>query len=338
MPPVDRNNPRRAGSSESKFALMEFLREYPNDAACLDYLWRTLYSEDGVHYTCPVCKVERTFHRVQSRPLYSCAKCGKGIHPTAGTIFEKSSTSLHLWFYGIYLMSSTRCGISAKQLERELGVTYKTAWRMFNKIRSLLDQDTDDEQFSGTVEMDESYMGGKAKWRSVSRSRKIGVHENAFAGKVPMLGIVQRGQDGQSGKIRVKVIDTLMADDERMEAVATKVLPGSIVYTDETPHYQDLEKTGYPHRRVNHSQKVYVQGDVHTNTIEGFWALMKRGIGGVYHCVSTQHLQSYLDEYTFRYNNRDREGRGMFTAFLDRVIQDAERRLSASETPSEALS
>src|SRR5687768_11196760 len=110
MPPVDRNKPRRAGSSESRFTVMEFMNQFPDDAACLDYLWRTLYSEDGKHYTCPKCDVVRTFHRVASRPLYSCAKCGYGIHPTAGTIFEKSSTSLHLWFYGIYLMSSTRCG------------------------------------------------------------------------------------------------------------------------------------------------------------------------------------------------------------------------------------
>jgi transposase len=336
VPPVNRNHPRRAGSSESKFAVMEFLAEYPDDASCLDYLWRTLYSPDGRHYHCPKCDAVRTFHRVESRPLYSCAKCGKGIHPTAGTIFEKSSTSLHLWFYGIYLMSSTRCGISAKQLERELGVTYKTAWRMFNKIRSLLGQD-DEEMFAGTIEMDEAFMGGKAKWRSKSRNRKIGTHKDRFAGKTQMLGMVERGQDGRSGRIRAKVIDSLTTDDERMDAVVTKVLPGTAVYTDESPHYQDLPKSGYPHRRVNHAEKVYVSGDVHTNTIEGFWALTKRGIGGVYHAVSAKHLQSYLDEYVFRYNNRDHTGRGMFNAFLDRVIREAEPRLT-SEKPSEVPS
>ena len=201
MPPVNRNHPRRAGSSESRYSVMEFLREFPDDAACLDYLWRTLYSSDGKHYTCPKCKTLRTFHRVESRPLYSCAKCGKGIHPTAGTIFEKSSTSLHLWFYGIYLMASTRCGISAKQLERELGVTYKTAWRMFNKIRSLLTQDGG-EQFGGTVEMDEAYIGGSAKWRSASRSKAKGVRRGrGDPNKQPVFGIVQRGDGQTHGKV-----------------------------------------------------------------------------------------------------------------------------------------
>ena len=337
MPPTNRNKPIRARSSESRYAVMEFLAEYPDDAACLDYLWRTLYSEDGKHYLCPKCEVVRTFHRVESRPLYSCAKCGKGIHPTAGTIFEKSSTSLHLWFYGIYLMSSTRCGISAKQLERELGVTYKTAWRMFNKIRSLLDQDKNDEPFDGIVEMDESYIGGKAKWRSKARNQKIrGYRTDNFAGKETVLGMVQRGRDGQHGKIKAKVVDSLITDDERMDAVATKVMPGAFVYTDESPHYIDLEKTGYPHRRVNHGKKVYVSGDVHTNTIEGFWALTKRGIGGVYHSVSAKYLQTYLDEYAFRYNHRDQGGRGMFNAFMNRVIADAEA--IPSETPSEVRS
>ena len=120
------------------------------------------------------------------------------------------------------------------------------------------------------------------------------------------------------------------------EHVEIKVLPGSTVYTDESPLYAEVERDGgYYHRRVNHGAKVYVSGDVHTNTIEGFWALLKGGIGGVYHSVSAKHLQSYLDEYAFRYNNRDAEGRGMFTAFLDRLILRAEPRLTASETPSE---
>lgn len=336
MPPVNRNQPRRAASSDSRYSLMEFMREYPDDATCLDFLWRTLYSEDGTHFHCPKCDQVRTFHRVASRPLYSCAKCGKAVHPTKNTIFEKSSTSLHLWFYGIYLMSSTRCGISAKQLERELGVTYKTAYRMFHKIRSLLGQD-DEQNFAGVVEMDETYHGGKAKWRSKARSRAIGVHKNRFAGKTPVLGIVERGDEARHGRIRAKVIDSLTTDDERMGEVVTKVLPGAMVYTDESPHYQDLTKTGYPHKRVNHGEKVYVSGDVHTNTIEGFWALLKGGIGGVYHSVSAKHLQAYLDEFAFRYNHRDHEGRGMFNAFLERMIQDAEARRT-SETPSEVPS
>ena len=107
---------------------MEFMDAFPDDATCLDFLWRKRYSEDGRHATCPKCEEERPFHRVKSRPSYCCDYCGHHLHPTVGTIFERSATSLRLWFYAMYLMTSTKCGVSAKHLERELGVTYKTAW------------------------------------------------------------------------------------------------------------------------------------------------------------------------------------------------------------------
>jgi len=141
MLPVDRNRPVRTESSESRYSLMEFMREYPDDATCLETLWRTRYSPDGTHADCPKCGVSREFKRyatAQQRQSWTCVACATKLHPTAGTIFHKSSTSLHLWFYAMYLMTSTRCGISAKQLERELGVTYKTAWRMAHLIRNEL--------------------------------------------------------------------------------------------------------------------------------------------------------------------------------------------------------
>ena len=123
---------------------MEFMREFPDDAACLEHLWRSRYSPDGAHAECPKCEQERrlqAYATKQGRQSWTCTGCGHHVHPTAGTIFHKSSTSLHLWFYAMYLMASTRCGISAKQLERELGVTYRTAWRMMNKIRNELMDD-----------------------------------------------------------------------------------------------------------------------------------------------------------------------------------------------------
>src|ERR687886_1845439 len=165
MAPVDRNNPKRAASSESQQSLMEFMREYPDDDACLKWLWRTRYAPDGEHAHCPKCETEREFKRYetkQRRQSWTCQGCGYHLHPTAGTIFHKSSTSLHLWFYAMYLMTSTRCGISAKQLERELGVTYKTAWRMAKLIRQEL-MTQDEEPLSGKVEVDETYVGGKRK-------------------------------------------------------------------------------------------------------------------------------------------------------------------------------
>src|ERR1019366_2145494 len=139
--PSNRKNPTRGIASESRYSLMEFMDEFPDDDGCLTYLWRSRYSPDEEHALCPRCQVERPFHRyhiAQQRQSWTCSACGLHVHPTAGTIFHKSSTSLHLWFYALYLITSTRCGISAKQLERELGVTYKTAWRMFNVIRNSL--------------------------------------------------------------------------------------------------------------------------------------------------------------------------------------------------------
>lgn len=164
MPKVDRNNPSRAKSSDSQYSLMEFMRDFPDDDSCLNWLWRTRYSTDGETAECPKCGVVRTFKRYatgQRRRSWTCTHCGHHLHPTAGTIYHKSATSLHLWFYAMYLMTSTRCGISAKQIEREIGVTYKTAWRMANLIRNQL-MGQDDETLEGTVEMDETYVGGSA--------------------------------------------------------------------------------------------------------------------------------------------------------------------------------
>src|SRR5919108_556582 len=137
MSKVDRNNPRRAGGSESRYTFYDFHAEFPDDAAALDWLFHQRWPE-GVF--CPKCQRVTKHHRERSRPSYSCQFCGHRVHPMKGTIFEDSATSLRLWFHAMYLMASTRCGISAKQLERELGVTYKTAWRMFHQIRSLLGQ------------------------------------------------------------------------------------------------------------------------------------------------------------------------------------------------------
>ena len=144
MPTVDRNRPKRAQSSELSYSVMEFMREYPNDEACLEWLWRNKHAPDGEHAFCTRCGTARRFrryHGARQRQVWTCTSCSLQISPTAGTIFHKSSTSLHLWFYAMWIMTSTRCGVSAKQLERELGVTYKTAWRMFRQIRSLLSEE-----------------------------------------------------------------------------------------------------------------------------------------------------------------------------------------------------
>jgi transposase-like protein len=182
MSKVNRNQPRRSKASESRYSIVEFEREFPNDAACLEWLIRRLYP-DGIY--CPTCKKGTKHHREEKRPSYACQHCGHHEHPMKGTIFEDSATSLKLWFYAIYLMSATRCGISAKQLERELGVTYKTAWRMFHKIRSMLSQ-ASDPPLSGTVEADETYVGGHR--HGTPRGRP-----GPQSHKTAVFGMVQRG-------------------------------------------------------------------------------------------------------------------------------------------------
>jgi transposase-like protein len=297
---------------------MEFERDFPDDAACLDFLVGYLYP-NGIF--CPKCERVTKHHRVRSRPSYSCQFCGHHVHPMKGTIFEDSATSLKLWFHAIFLMSQTRCGISAKQLERDLGVTYKTAWRMFNKIRSMLGQDEAEEwPLQGTVEVDEAYWGGKDRWRHKDQKK------GRRSAKTPILGMAQRKTEGQPGKIVAKVIPDA-TEASILPHVRGKVLPRSTVYTDEGRNLQNIGASGYKHSRVNHQQGVYVDGLVHSNTIEGFWSLLRRGIGGVYHSVSTKHLQSYLDEYTFRYNERGNE-QGMFRTFLGRVEKASPEALS----------
>lgn len=184
----DRNNPIRQDSSASQYSLMEFMADFPDDTACLDFLWRQRYAPDGHTAHCTRCEKQRRFHRTKTRASYTCDTCGLHVHPMAGTIFQKSTTSLHLWFYAMYLMTSTRCGISAKQMERELGMTYKTAHRMMKKIRTELMNDEGDDQLGGDVEVDEPSWGGKP--RKKLTYAQGAAHREA---KATVLGMVERG-------------------------------------------------------------------------------------------------------------------------------------------------
>jgi len=153
-------------ASGSPYALRDFLRDFPDDETCLQWLWRQRYSIDDTHAFCKGCEVEAAFKRYetkQQRQSWTCTACGLHVHPTAGTIFHKSSTGLRLWFYATYLMTSTRCGISPKQLERELGVTYKTAHRMCKMIQTQCMSPDDEEPLDGDIEVDETSSGGKLR-------------------------------------------------------------------------------------------------------------------------------------------------------------------------------
>jgi transposase len=203
MSKVDRNNPKRSTASESRYTLFEFERDFPDDAACLAYLVAELYP-DGIF--CPKCDRVTKHHREKSRPSYSCQFCGHREHPMKGTIFQDSATSLRLWFYAIYLMASTRCGISAKQLERELGVTYKTAYRMFKQIRPLFEQDTN--PFTGAVEANEAYAGGRMEWK---RARGKQGRPGKDSNKTPVFGIAQRKTADAHGRIYANVVENSAA-------------------------------------------------------------------------------------------------------------------------------
>lgn len=296
--------------------LVDFLADFPDDEACLQWLWRTRYAQDGEHAFCERCECERVFHRYaakQQRQDWTCTACGLHVHPTAGTIFHKSSTGLHLWFYAMYLMTSTRCGISAKQLERELGVTYKTAHRIFKMIRTQLMTQDDEEPLSGEVEMDETYHGGKprlADKREMAADTARTPHQAAKRWsdkkKVPVFGMVERG-----GKVRAYVVPSTQRPTLYAH-ISTSVKPETVVYTDDAKVYRKvLPLHGFVHHRIDHSAQVYVSGSVHTQTIEGFWSQVKRGINGVYHSVSRTYLQSYVNEYVWRWNHRN-DGRVMF--------------------------
>ena len=267
------------------FNVQDFFRRFPDDGACLDYLFGLKFGEE---LTCPKCGEVGAFHRLKKVPAYTC-NCGHHIHPMVGTPFEHSRTSLQKWFYAMYLFTTSRHGVPAKELQRQLSVTYKTAWRMGHEIRKHMAQVDGDPPLSGHVEVDETMIGGR---------RSGGKRGRGAPGKTVVFGMLERGGDVMTRVVRDIRRRTLEAH------ILDKIKHGSTISSDELGSYRALTRHGYRHDTVNHSADEWVRGDTHVNSIEGFWSQLKRSIRGTHVHVSAKHLPKYLGEFEFRYNMR----------------------------------
>lgn len=280
--------------ANQKLTVRDFFQRFPDDEACLRHVMEVRF---GLRHVCRKCGVESTFHRMSDRRAYACAACGDHVYPTAGSVFHDTRTPLQLWFYAIYLFVTTRHGVSAKELQRQLGVTYKTAWRMGHKIRELTGRADIRDMLAGHVEADEAYVGGK----------RPGKRGRGAAGKTIVVGLKERG-----GKLQTEIVpDVKMATLRKV--LNERVEPGSTVSTDELYSYGLLTGDGYKHGAVKHSAKDWAHYDYrtgethHTNHVESFWRLFKASVRGTHVHVSSKHMRSYLNEFTFRSNHRHRE-------------------------------
>jgi transposase-like protein len=274
--------------------LMKLIEQYDTDNKCRAVLEKLRWP-DGVR--CIRCQSEK-ISRNYNRNTFECEPCGYHFSVTVGTIFHDSHLPLRKWFIATYLICESKKGISALQLKRTLGVAYKTAWYLCHRIREAI-KDADTSLLSGIVEMDETYVGGKARnMHKDVRARRItgrGAH-----GKAMVLGAIERGA-------QVRLNTALVADRETLRSFILAKLADetSAIMTDNLAAYEGCGDTNTRHESVNHFAKEWVRGDVHTNTMENVWSLFKRSIIGSYHQISVKHLDRYLDELEFRFNNRN---------------------------------
>ena len=270
------------------YTFKQFESEYPDDDACLIKVMEMRHG--GTEILCPGCERPSKFHRITKRRAFACQHCGHHVYPCAGTPFEKSRTPLRTWFFAMYLMTTTRHGVAARELQRQIGCTYKTAWRMAHELRKLMAQADDHGPLSGWVEVDETYVGGK---------RSGGKRGRGAEGKTIVMGMAVRDGNVRAGPVPNVKRATLEP------VILTNVQRGSVVMTDELRSYNGLAKSGpYVHMRVNHSAGEYARGDVHVNSLEGYWSRLKNSIRGTHIHVSGHHLWKYVSEFSYRYNMR----------------------------------
>jgi transposase-like protein len=281
---------------EQRYGITSLAKDFPNDDACLDFLFDAQHSRS--------CSCGGSYRRIVGRKQYQCSKCRFQIAPTAGTIFHKSDTPLTLWFKAILAFSNAKSGVSAKYMERELEVTYKTAWRMLTMIRKALGQKGD--KLKGDVETDAAYFGGKK-----SGGKNNSTLSQAVAAKSVVMAVIQR-----KGDMRAEVVPN-MGTWTTKDFIEKHVEKGSRLITDGSKNYERVA-VGYDRHSVDHHKGEYVRGDVYVNNVESFWGHVKRSMKGTHKVVSKKHLQEYLDGFVFHYNNRysDKERFGVLLGTL----------------------
>ncbi|HML08438.1 MAG TPA: IS1595 family transposase [Xanthobacteraceae bacterium] len=279
--------------------IQDFMRMFPDDDACLEHLFRLRY---GASFQCPRCGEIGKFKKLAKMPAYTC-QCGEHVHPMVGTPFGRTHVPLQKWFYAMYLFTTTRHGVPAKELQRQLSVNYKTAWRIGHELRKYLAFVDGDDQLSGHVEADETMIGGK---------RRGGKRGRGAPGKTTVFGMLERG-----GDVMTRVVENVRRATLEPH-ILSNVKKGATVSTDELKSYAKLARLGYKHGAVNHAKEEWVNGIHHTQGIEGFWSILKRSIRGTHVHVSRRHLPKYLAEFEFRWNLRTDQN-AMFPLLLKRL-------------------
>ncbi len=288
-------------------SIIDLLTKFPTEQHCIDHLDIIRWNGNVVSPFEPTSKVYKC-----KGNKYKCKATGKYFNVRTGTIFEDSNMPLQKWFMALYIFSSHKKGISSHQLAKDLDITQKSAWFMLHRLRYAFNHPLFKSQLGNTVEMDETFVGGSEvnKHKDKKISNVQGRNPRA---KMPVVGMVERN----GNVIAQHVLDT---QGDTIQSIAlANIKKGSNLITDESQSYRKLELY-YDHSFVNHSAKIYVAGKAHTNTIEGFWSQLKRGIDGICHWVSFKHLQAYVNEYSLRYNSRKFSVNNRFNLVLTNMV------------------